>query len=134
VGTAGIAGASTTSNTTNTPAATSDGVCHLSGIRPAATGTVKTVGADTFTLTTRHGTVVTVDVSGTTTWLDRGVTSPNLHDVTVGSHVTVAGTAISNTITATKVHIGAKRAGLVRPNQGEAWQNHSPSAGPPAAA
>ena len=103
------AGASTSaSSTTQKPATNSNGARHV-GARPVASGTVKAVGTDTFTLTTPRNTVVTVDVNGTTTYRDRGIASPTLGNVTVGSHVAVAGTDTSNTITATNVHIGGHR-------------------------
>jgi hypothetical protein len=69
-------------------------------------GTVKSVGSGTFTLTEHDGTVVTVNVGSSTTYLDRGVTSPTIANVTVGEHVAVVGTDASNTVTATKVLIG----------------------------
>jgi hypothetical protein len=68
-------------------------------------GTVATVGTDTFTLTTRNGTV-TVDVGSTTSYLDRGVSSPSFADVVVGAHVAVFGTESSDTVTAAKVAVG----------------------------
>jgi hypothetical protein len=71
-----------------------------------AVGTVKSVGTDTFTLTTRDGTVVTVDVGKTTTYRDPGTTTSTFADVTVGEHVAVFGTDTSNTVTATSVAIG----------------------------
>ncbi len=79
------------------------------GTPPAAVGTVKSVGSGTFTLTTPDGTTVTVDVGSSTTYLDPGVTSPSLGNVTVGAHVAVFGTDTSNTVTATKVAIGGPR-------------------------
>ena len=81
------------------------------GSPPAAVGTVKSVGTDTFTLTTTSGTVVTVEVGSTTTYHDPGVTSPTLADVKVGDHVAVFGTDTSNTVTATSVGIGDFPAG-----------------------
>ncbi len=78
----------------------------MGGTPPAAVGTVASVGTNTFTLTGRDGTTVTVDVSSTTTYVDPAVTSPSLADVKVGAHVAVFGTDSSNTVTATKVAIG----------------------------
>jgi preprotein translocase subunit YajC len=75
-------------------------------MRPAAVGTVKTVGTDTFTLATADGTVVTVNVSSSTTYDDPNVSSASFSNVTVGAHVAVFGTDASNTVTATKVMIG----------------------------
>ena len=76
------------------------------GTPPAAFGTVASIGTDTFTLTSRDGTKVTVDVSATTTYVDPSVTSPTFSDVKMGDHVAVFGTDTSNTVTATKVAIG----------------------------
>ena len=76
------------------------------GTPPAASGIVKTVGSDTFTLTTHDGTTVTVDVSSSTTYLDPSVTSPTSATIKVGDHVAVFGTDTSNTVIATKVAIG----------------------------
>jgi hypothetical protein len=68
---------------------------------------VKSIGANTFTLTTHSGTVVTVNVAtATTTYQDRGVSAPTFANVTVGSHVVVVGTDTANTVAATKVLIG----------------------------
>ena len=103
----GIAGAATTKGAESTPGGlTPRHAPPFGGTTPAAVGTVKSVGAATFTITTRHGTVVTVDVTGTTTYRDRGVTAPTFADVTVGSHVAVVGTDTSNTVAATNVVIG----------------------------
>ena len=106
--TGGIAGAATT-NSAGSPAGAlkpRHGV-GLGGTRPAAVGTVKSIGANTFTLTTRSGTVMTVNVAtATTTYQDRGVTAPTFANVTVGSHVAVMGTDSANTVAATKVLIG----------------------------
>jgi hypothetical protein len=75
------------------------------GTPPVAMGTVASVGTDTFTLTTRNGTV-TVDVGSGTTYFDQGVSSPGFADVVVGAHVAVFGTESSDTVTATKVAVG----------------------------
>ncbi len=81
------------------------------GTPPVAVGTVKSVGTDTFTLTTRDGTVVTVDVGKTTTYRDPGTTTSTFADVTVGEHVAVFGSESSDTVTATSVGIGNPPAG-----------------------
>ena len=110
IGGGAIAGAATGSTTSTTPPSNPAGgpAWHsgLGGTPPAAFGTVASVGADTFTVTTRDGTKVTVDVSGTTTYVDPGVTTPSFTDVKVGDHVAVFGTDSSNTVTATKVALG----------------------------
>ena len=68
---------------------------------------MKSIGANTFTLTTHSGTVVTVNVAtATTTYQDRGVTAPTFANVTVGSHVAVVGADTANTVAATRVLIG----------------------------
>jgi hypothetical protein len=74
-------------------------------------GTVKSVDTGTFTLTTQDGTTVTVNVGSSTTYLDHDVTSPSIANVTVGAHVAVFGTDTSNTVTATKVAVGAPPTG-----------------------
>ena len=76
------------------------------GTPPAAVGTVASVGTNSFTLTTRSGTTVTVDVSSTTTYRDVGVTSASIADVKVGNKVAVFGTESGSTVTATSVGIG----------------------------
>jgi len=77
----------------------------MGGTPPAAMGIVASMGTDSFTLTTRDGTTVTVDVSSSTSYLKFGSTSAALGDVTVGAHVAVFGTDTANTVTATKVGI-----------------------------
>ncbi len=101
-----VAGAATSSATPPTGSSSHSGRPPFGGSPPAAVGTVKSVGTDTFTLTDRDGTTVTVNVGTTTTYRDPGVTSPTLANVTVGEHVAVFGTDASNTVTATSVAIG----------------------------
>ena len=84
------------------------------GTPPVAVGTVQSVGADTFTLTTRDSTTVTVDVTSATTYFDPGITSPTMANVTVGERVAVFGTSgsgSSGTVTATQVAIGVPNGG-----------------------
>ena len=81
------------------------------GTPPAAVGTVKSVGDGTFTITAQDGTSVTVNVSSATTYMDQGVTSASIANVTVGEHVAVFGTDTSNTVAATSVAIGTPPAG-----------------------
>ena len=99
-------GSSTSSTTTPGHSGYSGGRPSFGGTPPAAFGTVKTVGSNTFTLTTHDGTTVTVDVSSSTTYADPSVTSPTFSTIKVGDHVAVFGTDASNTVTATKVTIG----------------------------
>jgi len=108
VGGGAVANAAGSGSTTPSSTPGAPGGHHgFDGTPPAAFGTVASVGSDTFTLTTHDGTTVTVDVSSTTTYVDPAVTTPTLADVKVGSHVAVFGTDASNTVTATKVAIGA---------------------------
>jgi Domain of unknown function (DUF5666) len=88
------------------------GMPPFGGTHPAAVGTVKSLGTGTFTLTTPDGTIVTVDVDSSTTYLDRQKSSPSIADVTVGAHVAVFGTDTANTVTATKVAIGGPPDGV----------------------
>ena len=101
----GSAVASASGSTTSTTPAPHGGH-DFGGTPPTAFGTVASVGANTFTLTTHDGTTVTVDVTSSTTYVDRAVTSPSLADVTVGAHVAVFGTKAASTVTATKVAVG----------------------------
>jgi hypothetical protein len=111
-----VAGA-TTSASTGTPSSSSTasgvptGRPPMGGSPPAAFGTVKSVGDGSFTLTEQDGTVVTVNVGSTTSYLDPGVTSPSLANVTVGEHVAVFGTDTSDVIAATRVALGTPPAG-----------------------
>jgi len=52
-----------------------------------------------------------VNVGSSTTYLDHDVTSPSIANVTVGARVAVFGTDTSDTVTATKVAIGAPHTG-----------------------
>jgi hypothetical protein len=107
-----VAGATTSSSTSNAPSGSPGSSSAAEnhppggGSPPTAVGTVATVGDGTFTLTTNSETTDTVDVSSTTTYLDHGVTSPTIADVTHGEHVAVFGTSSSGVITATSVAIG----------------------------
>ena len=113
IGGSAIAGAATT--TASTPSTSASGSQTnrppFDGTPPAAVGTVKSVGTGTFTLTTPDGTTVTVNVGSSTTYLDHDVTSPSFGNATVGAHVAVFGTDTSNTVTATKVAVGAPPTG-----------------------
>ncbi|MDA8057814.1 MAG: DUF5666 domain-containing protein [Actinomycetota bacterium] len=91
--------------------------------RPAAVGTVKSVGASSFVLTTHAGTQVTVDVTGQTIYRDPKVTTPSLSDVTPGAHVAVLGTTSSSTVTATTVLVG------LPPRPGPGGPHARPAAG-----
>ena len=78
------------------------------GAPPAVAGTVASVDAtgDSFTVTDRSGSTITVAVSSSTTYMDPSVSSAGISNVTVGEHVAVVGTTTSGTVTATQVLIG----------------------------
>ena len=110
IGGGAVAGAASGSTSSTTPTSSSadgpGGYFGFGGTPPAAFGTVASVGANSFTVTTHDGTKVTVDVSGTTTYVDSAVTTPSLADVKAGDHVAVFGTDTAGTVTATKVAVG----------------------------
>jgi hypothetical protein len=105
-----VAGATSPSSASSTAGSSADRPL-MGGTPPVAFGTVKSVGEGTFTITTRDGTTVTVNVSSATTYRDRAVTSPTIANVTVGEHVAVFGTDSSNVVAATGVAIGGPGAG-----------------------
>jgi hypothetical protein len=125
---AGVAGAATTGSSGSTSAHPAGGPPG-GGTPPTAAGKVTSVGTDTFTLTGRNGTAVTVDVGSTTTYRDPKVTSPTLADVTTGAFVAVVGTETSGTVTATTVLIGAPGPGGGNP--GKAPTGKHPTGKPP---
>ena len=110
IGGGAIAGAATGSTASTTqPADHPEGSgehAGLGGSPLAAFGTVATVGADTFTITSHDGATVTVNVSGATTYVDPAVTTPSFTDVKVGDRVAVFGTDTNNTVAATRVAVG----------------------------
>lgn len=77
--------------------------------RPVAVGTVASVTtspSDSFTMAAWKQQTVTVDVTGSTTYTERGVTSPSFSNVVVGDLVAVYGTpAGTSTFDATSVVI-----------------------------
>jgi hypothetical protein len=106
-----VAGAATPSSSPATSGSTGSSSAPgrrppVGGKPPTASGTVASVGTDTFTLTNKSGTTETVDVGTNTTYVDTGVTSATMADVKVGEHVAVFGTDSSGVITATRVAIG----------------------------
>jgi hypothetical protein len=130
----GVAGAATSSGSSGTPSsstgtalAATGGGAAMCGAPPVAVGTVKSVGDDTFTLTTASGSTVTVDVGSSTTYTDPGVSSATFANVTVGEHVAVIGTESSNTVTATKVLIGLPPSGMAPPGNGSSSSNSTSS-------
>lgn len=106
------------------------------GSPPAAVGTVKSVGDGTFTITTSDGTTVTVNVSGSTKYLDHDVATPSFANVTVGQHVAVFGSDTSNVVTATSVAVGAPPSGPpptpggTTGGKAPAWSGSSPPSSP----
>ena len=86
------------------------------GGRPAAAGTVTAPPAGaSFSITTHSGTSLTVEVTGSTTYAERGVTSPTLADVTLGELVAVFGTLSGTTVTASEVVIWVAKTSGFRP-------------------
>jgi len=100
------AGATTTSSSGSSQAGTQSNRPPFGGPRPAAVGTVESIGTGTFTVAALDDTSVTVDVGSTTTYFDPSVSSPTIADVKVGEHVAVFGTESSGTVIATLVAIG----------------------------
>ncbi|MCX5561427.1 hypothetical protein [Streptomyces sp. NBC_00038] len=117
------AGCSSTSATTASPSATAsspaatgsgstgspetgggDSNARSGPAEGGATGTVDTVSASGFTMTTATGQKVTVDEASSTTYLN-GTTSASASAVTAGASVLVLGTTDSTTITAAQVTV-----------------------------
>jgi hypothetical protein len=105
-----VAGAATKTPAASTASTGPAGRPPMGGSPPVAVGTVKTVGDETFTVTTKDGTV-TVKVTSSTTYRDAGVSSPGLANVTVGKQVAVFGRDTDSVITATSVGVGAPLGG-----------------------
>ncbi len=99
----GVAGASTTSLN-----------CAPSGLgSPVAAGTVSVApSGSAFSITTRHGATIVVNVTSTTSYTEHGVSSPTLTNVTIGELVAVFGTSSGSSVSATEVVIWAPRSGL----------------------
>ena len=91
----------------------SSSTSHSAATAPTVAGTVTAVdvASDSFTLKSEDGTTTTVDVTSTTTYEDRTVTSASLSDVAVGDMVAVVGTTASGVVTATDVRIGTPPTG-----------------------
>lgn len=100
------------------------------GTLPAAAGKVTTVGTNTFTVVNRSGTSLTVDVSSSTTYVERGVTSGTFADLKVGDFAAVTGSVTGTTVTATAVHFGAARSIDGTPGS-PGFDHRSPMAGGP---
>lgn len=104
-----IAGAATGTTTTSQASGSAPTGAHhdplggpSGGQRPAAVGTVASVGTDSFTLTTQDGSTVTVDTNSSTTYLTVG-SSSSTSSVADGTKVAVFGTESGTTVSATKV-------------------------------
>ncbi len=96
----------TISGTTVSATEVSIWVPKVASNQPVAAGTVASVPADNaFTITTHAGTTLTVDVTASTTYVERGVSSPSLADVTRGALVALFGTISGTTVSATEVSI-----------------------------
>ncbi|MGA3184011.1 MAG: hypothetical protein ABSE52_05365 [Candidatus Dormibacteria bacterium] len=95
---------------TGTDAATAISVAIMQ--RPVVVGTVSSVTtspSDSFTVAAWKSQTVTVNVSSSTTYTERGVTSPDFSNVAVGNQVVVYGTSTgSNTVAASSVFILSK--------------------------
>ena len=132
-----VAGATTSGSSGSQPPSAGQrptrGTPPNGGSPPAAVGTVATVGPSSFTIKTHDGTTVTVDLSGSTTYRDRGVTTPTLANVTVGETVAAFGTETANTVTATSVAIGQPGGPGGHGGPGGNWGPGGPGGPPPAA-
>jgi hypothetical protein len=84
-----------------------DGSFTVTGIAllPASvSGTVATVGTDSFTVTLADGTTQTVNVTATTTWYVPGSTAPGISDLAAGRQVAAEGKlAADGSLDATRV-------------------------------
>jgi hypothetical protein len=92
-----------------------------------------TPNGESFTIETKEGPVDTVEVSPSTTYIDRALRQPSLNDVKVGDFITVFGTISGPTATAAHVAISSPHAGghpdlstsftLASPGEPEAARN-----------
>ena len=85
---------------------------------PAAAGVVQTAPSstsNTFTVQTRDGAVVTVDLTSSTTYLERDVSDASLTNVGANDLVAVFGTVSGSTVTASQVVIKTAPSGSARP-------------------
>jgi Domain of unknown function (DUF5666) len=120
------AGAATTSSTTPPSSGGMPGGCTP----PSAVGTVKSVGSDSFVVSTSQGSAVTVDVAASTRYMDQGVTDASLANVTVGEHVAIVGSTQDGAVTATNVMIGGPPSGGGRgPGPGPGSHSGTPPKG-----
>ena len=113
----------TISGTTVSATEVSIWVPKVASNQPVAAGTVASVPADNaFTITTHAGTTLTVDVTASTTYVERGVSSPSLADVTQGALVALFGTISGTTVSATEVSIAPPSRVVTSPR----WESSSP--------
>jgi hypothetical protein len=119
-----------TSTGTNTVTASSVAITQ----RPVVQGRVATAPASatgSITVTTRNNQTWTVDLSGSTTYLEHGVSSPTYTDVAVGAEVVVYGTSAgSNTVDASSVVIMSTPHQPAAPPSPWAVASFSPSSDP----
>ncbi len=86
----------------------SEGFGH--GVIPAAAGVVQsTPSGDSFTIETRSGATETIEISNSTTYLERGVSSPSLTNVGAGDLVAAFGTTSGSTVSASQIVISVPR-------------------------
>jgi len=90
---------------TTTPGPVRPGPFGTGGAVSGAYGTVRSVGSDSFVLNTSSG-EVTVDVSSSTSYVDRLVAVPSFADVKVGAAVSALGARNGSTLDASRVSIG----------------------------
>jgi hypothetical protein len=102
---AGVAGAATRGTTSEHPHHSGPSSAHRHG-RPIVFGTVLSVGARSFVVSTHSGSKFIVNVTNDTTYRDHGVTSPSFSDIKVGEMVIVFGPETSGKVAATSVGIG----------------------------
>jgi hypothetical protein len=100
--------------------------------RPIVVGTVASVtSSDSFTVMAGKGQTWTVTVTGSTTYTERGVTSPDFSNVAVGDQVAVYGTSTgSNTADATSVVILSKPSTHPKASPWAVGQEQSGTPGP----
>ena len=69
------------------------------------------VSGESFTIETTEGSIDTIEVSPSTTYIDRIVRKPSLSNVALGDYITAFGTISGSTVTATHVAVSSPHAG-----------------------
>ena len=82
-----------------------------SGVVPKVAGKITAVGAETFTVTDRSGSTVTVVVNGSTTYEEPGVVSAGFSEVKIGEFAAVTGSERGSAVAASDVHISTDAMG-----------------------